>query len=260
MAHPPTEETAADEPAAARESKRIAIFGDIHANLEALQTVLADAKEQGCNDYICMGDIVGYNADPSACLEIVREMNCPTIKGNHDEDASGTHSLDSMNPVAATALEWTREQLTDEQRLWLRRLRMVRQVADFTVVHSTLDQPSNWNYVTNRFDAMSNFSYQFTQVCFHGHTHVPRVYIKDDKVQEIPAESVAIEGGAKYFINVGSVGQPRDGDWRACYAIYDLEHKLVVFRRVEYDIETTQRKIREADLPPMLADRLAEGR
>jgi predicted phosphodiesterase len=239
---------------------RIALFGDIHANLEALEVALADAEEQGCTDYVCMGDVVGYNADPAACLERVRAMNCPVVKGNHDEDASGTHSLDSMNPVAAAALEWTRQQLSDDQRLWLRRLRMVRQVEDFTVVHSTLDQPANWNYVTNRFDAMSNFSYQFTQVCFHGHTHVPRVYVKTDKVQEIPADSVVIEEGSKYFINVGSVGQPRDGDWRGCYAIYDIDHKMVVFRRVEYDIETTQKKILDAGLPAMLAERLADGR
>ncbi len=239
---------------------RIALFGDIHANLEALEAVLADAAAQGCTDYVCMGDVVGYNADPAACLEKVRGMGCPVVKGNHDEDASGTHSLDAMNPVAAAALEWTRSHLNEDQRLWLRRLRMVRQIEDFTIVHSTLDQPSNWNYVTNRFDAMSNFNYQFTQVCFHGHTHVPRVYVKSDKVQEVPAESISIEDGSKYFINVGSVGQPRDGDWRACYAIYDLTHKLVVFRRLEYDLATTQKKILDAGLPPMLAERLADGR
>ena len=239
---------------------RIALFGDIHANLEALEVVLADAEEQGCTDYVCMGDVVGYNADPAACLEIVKAMNIPVVKGNHDEDASGSHSLDSMNPVAAAALEWTRAQLSEEQRVWLRRLRMVRQVEDFTIVHSTLDQPANWNYVTNRFDAMSNFSYQFTQVCFHGHTHVPRVYVKTDKVQEIPADSIIIEDGSKYFINVGSVGQPRDGDWRGCYAIYDLDHKMVVFRRVEYDLAKTQQKILDAGLPSMLAERLADGR
>ena len=239
---------------------RIALFGDIHANLEALEAVLDDASQQGVTDYVCLGDIVGYNADPAACLEKVREMDCPTVKGNHDEDASGNHSLDSMNPVAAAALEWTRLQLSDEQRQWLTRLRMVRQVSDFTVVHSTLDQPANWNYVTNRFDAMSNFSYQFTQLCFHGHTHVPRVYMKTDRVVEVPAESVIIEDSAKYFINVGSVGQPRDGDWRACYAIYDLDHKMVVFRRVEYDIVTTQGKIIAAGLPTMLAERIREGR
>jgi predicted phosphodiesterase len=239
---------------------RIALFGDIHANLEALEAVLADTAAQGVTDYVCTGDVVGYNADPSACLEIVREMDCPIVKGNHDEDASGTHSLDAMNPIAAAALQWTRSQLTDEQRQWLRRLRMVRQVADFTVVHSTLDQPANWNYVTNRFDAMANFSYQFTQVCFNGHTHVPRVYVKADKVNEIAAESIVIEDGAKYFINIGSVGQPRDGDWRAAYAIYDTEKKLVVIRRVEYDIATTQQKILAAGLPEMLAERIAEGR
>lgn len=239
---------------------RIAIFGDIHANLEALEVVLEDSQAQGATDYVCMGDIVGYNADPAACLERVKAMDCPTIKGNHDEDASGDHSLESMNPVAAAALEWTRAQLDADQRQWLRRLRMVRQVSDFTVVHSTLDQPANWNYVTNRFDAMSNFSYQFTQLCFHGHTHVPRVYMKTDKVHEVAADSIAIEPGAKYFINVGSVGQPRDGDWRACYAIYDLENHLVVFRRLEYDIKTTQKKIIAAGLPEMLAERIAEGR
>jgi predicted phosphodiesterase len=239
---------------------RIALFGDIHANLEALEAVLADASNQGATEYVCTGDVVGYNADPAACLEIVRSMDCPTVKGNHDEDASGNHSLETMNPVAAIALEWTRNQLSEEQREWLARLRMVRQVSDFTVVHSTLDQPANWNYVTNRFDAMSNFSYQFTQLCFHGHTHVPRVYMKTDRVVEVPAQSLVIEDGAKYFINVGSVGQPRDGDWRACYALFDLEHKQIVFRRVEYDIDKTQAKILAAGLPSMLAERIREGR
>jgi predicted phosphodiesterase len=239
---------------------RIALFGDIHANYEALEAVLKDAAQQACDNYICLGDVVGYNADPARCLERVREIGCPVIKGNHDEDASGTHSLDQMNPVAAAALMWTRANLSDEQRTWLRRLRMVRQVEDFTVVHSTLDQPANWNYVTNKFDAMSNFSYQFTQVCFHGHTHVPRVFIKTQRVSEEPADSIVIEDGVKYFINVGSVGQPRDGDWRACYAVFDLPTHTVVFRRVEYDLAAAQRKILAADLPPMLAERLAEGR
>lgn len=239
---------------------RTAIFGDIHANLEALEAVMADAKLQGVTEFVCLGDVVGYNADPIACLNIIREMNCPTVKGNHDADAADNHSLENMNPVAAFALQWTREQLDEDQRLWLKRLRMVRQVSDYTIVHSTLDQPVNWNYVTNRFDAMSNFSYQFTQLCFHGHTHVPRVYVKTDKVREVTADSIKIEPTAKYFINAGSVGQPRDGDPRACYAIYDNESKIVVFRRVDYDMATTQQKILAAGLPEMLADRLAEGR
>lgn len=239
---------------------KIALFGDIHANYEALEAVLADANEQGCEDHVCLGDVVGYNADPSLCLEKIRELGCPVVKGNHDEDASGQHSLEMMNPVAAEALKWTREQLTEEQREWLARVRMVRQIHDFTIVHSTLDQPNSWNYVTNKFDAMSNFSYQFTQVCFHGHTHVPRVFIRSAKVQEVKAGEVQIEPGMKYFINAGSVGQPRDGDWRASYCIFDTHANTVTFRRLEYDIKTAQRKIMEAGLPEVLATRLAEGR
>jgi predicted phosphodiesterase len=239
---------------------RIALFGDIHANLEALNTVLEDAAAHDCTDWVCLGDVVGYNANPAECLERVRAMDIPVVKGNHDEDASGDHSLESMNPVAAEALEWTRRQLSDEQREWLRKLRMVRQVEDFTVVHSTLDQPQSWNYVTNKFDAMSNFSYQFTNVCFHGHTHVPRVFIRSARVKEVPAESVQIEEGMKYFINVGSVGQPRDGDWRASYVIYDIASRTIIFRRLEYDLDTAQKKILAAKLPEGLATRIAEGR
>jgi predicted phosphodiesterase len=239
---------------------RIAIFGDIHANLEALNTVLEDSKDHGCEQWVCLGDVVGYNADPSKCLEIIRDLDCPIVKGNHDEDASGDHSLEAMNPIAAEALAWTRSQLTDEQREWLRKVRMVRQVENFTIVHSTLDQPNSWGYVTNKFDAMSNFSYQFTNLCFHGHTHVPRIFVRSARVKEVAADSVVIEAGMKYFINAGSVGQPRDGDWRACYCIYDLKTQTVTFRRLEYDLATTQKKILAADLPESLASRIAEGR
>lgn len=239
---------------------RIALFGDIHANLEALNAVLSHAKEQGCTSYVCVGDVVGYNADPVACLEIVREAGWPVVKGNHDDDAAGAHSLETMNPVAATALQWTRDQLSEDQKEWLRRLRMVRQVENFTVVHSTLDQPQSWNYVTNKFDAMSNFSYQFTNLCFHGHTHVPRIFSRGTRVREIDSQSVTLEEDQKYFINTGSVGQPRDGDWRACYAIYEPETATVAFHRLEYDLKTAQEKILAAGLPEMLAERLAEGR
>lgn len=239
---------------------RVALFSDIHANLEALEAVLADAESQSCDSYICLGDVVGYNASPAECLERVKAMDCPVVKGNHDQDCGHDTSLDMMNPTAAEALLWTRQQLSPEQRQWLARLRMVRQVHDFTIVHSTLDQPNSWNYVTNKFDAMANFSYQVTPVCFYGHTHVPRVFTRNSRVTEIPAESIAIEPDQKYFINTGSVGQPRDGDWRASYCIYDLDHKMVIFRRVEYDLETAQSKILEAGLPESLAERIAVGR
>lgn len=239
---------------------KIAIFGDIHANLEALQTVLRDAEEQGCASHVCLGDIVGYSANPSECLEIVRAINCPVVKGNHDEGAAGDDPLDELNPLAQAALLWTRKQLTEEQRQWLGDLKLVRQVRGFTIVHATLDSPSAWGYVTNRFDAMASFSYQFTQVCFYGHTHVPRIFEKDDTVRGARGTDVEIQRGVKYFINVGSVGQPRDGDWRAAYAIYDMQKQVVTIRRLEYDLDTTQAKIRAAGLPSLLAERLALGR
>jgi diadenosine tetraphosphatase ApaH/serine/threonine PP2A family protein phosphatase len=239
---------------------RFAIFGDIHANLEALQAVLADAKANECTHYVCMGDIVGYNANPRECLEIVRDMNCPTVKGNHDEDSSNEKDLEGLNPLATYALLWTRNQLAEDQKKWLRELKFVRQVRDFTIVHATLDSPGSWAYVMNKFDAMASFSYQFSPVCFHGHTHVPKAYVKDESVRAVVEPTLEIKPGCKYFINVGSVGQPRDGDWRASYAIYDIEHKLIVTRRLEYDIATAQQKILDAGLPEMLANRLAFGK
>ena len=238
---------------------KIAIFSDIHANLEALEAVLADTKNQGCTDYVCLGDVVGYNADPVACLNIIRDMGCPIVKGNHDFDSGNDTPLDQMNDLAANSLKWTRQQLSVDQRKWLSRLRMVRQVQDFTIVHSTLDQPTSWNYVTNRHDAMSNFSYQISPVCFYGHTHLPITYYKHEPTGSLPPTTVPINDGVKYFINPGAVGQPRDGDWRASYCIYDLETKVVTFRRVAYDLVKAQNKIIMAGLHPFLAQRLANG-
>ncbi len=239
---------------------KFAIFGDIHANLEALQTVLQDAQEQGCANYVCLGDIVGYAANPCECLETVRQMGCPVVRGNHDEGAACESSLEELNPLAQAALLWTREQLSEDQRQWLRELKLVRQVRDFTIVHATLDSPGSWGYVTNRFDAMASFSYQFTQVCFYGHTHVPRIFEKDDSVRAARGNEVTLQRGVKYFVNVGSVGQPRDGDWRASYAVFDAQAQTIEIRRLEYDLGTTQAKIRAAGLPGLLAERLSLGK
>ncbi|MEM9016859.1 MAG: metallophosphoesterase family protein [Verrucomicrobiota bacterium] len=239
---------------------KYAIFGDIHANLEAFESVLADAETIGCTDYVCVGDIVGYAANPNRCLEIVREMGCPVVKGNHDEEAILDTSLEGLNPLARQAMEWTRAQLSPDEQEFLGNLKLVRQVRDFTIVHATLDTPGSWTYVTNKFDAMASFSYQFTQLCFYGHTHTPRIYAKGDGVEPIEEYSVHLEMGRKYFINVGSTGQPRDGDWRAAYAVYDVENQEVEIRRLEYDIQTAQDKIIDAGLPEMLAHRLSLGK
>lgn len=239
---------------------KYAIFGDIHANLEALQAVLAHASEQGCTDYVCLGDIVGYASNPRECLAIVRDMGCPVVKGNHDEEAVLDTLLEGLNPLAKAAMMWTRAQLDPDDQAFLRGLKFVRQVRDFTIVHSTLDTPSSWTYVTNKFDAMASFSYQFTQLCFYGHTHVPRIYRKGDTVESLEDLSIQLEAGKKYFINVGSTGQPRDGDWHASYATYDADNQEVIIHRIEYDIETAQKKIIDAGLPEMLAARLSLGK
>lgn len=239
---------------------KFAIFGDIHANLEALDAVLQDAAEHDCTHFVCIGDIVGYNANPRECLKIVRDLDCPVIKGNHDEEASLDTDLYGLNPLAEQSMRWTRQQLTDEDKEYLRNLKMVRQVRDYTIVHATLDTPTGWGYVTNKFDAMASFSYQYTPVCFFGHTHTPVTYVKSMSVEVDRSPVVEIELGKKYFINVGSVGQPRDGDPRPSYCIYDMGAHRVVNRRIEYDRATAQKKIRDAGLPDMLAERLDLGK
>jgi diadenosine tetraphosphatase ApaH/serine/threonine PP2A family protein phosphatase len=239
---------------------RFAVFGDIHANLEALQAVLADAQAHDCTNYICLGDVVGYNADPHACVDIVRGLECPVVKGNHDEQASADIVMENFNPLAEEAINWTREHLDDEDKKWLRELRLVRQVRDFTIVHATLDTPGKWGYVFNQLDASASFSYQHTNLCFYGHTHAPRAYVKDAAVKGVPLQRLLIEPNKKYFINVGSVGQPRDGDWHASYCIFSPAERIVELRRLEYDINTAQDKIVEAGLPQRLADRLAMGK
>lgn len=239
---------------------KFALFGDIHANLEALQAVLQDARARHCTHFVCLGDLVGYNANPVECIDIVRELDAPVVKGNHDEEASEDNDLTGLNPLAETALRWTQAQIDPERKAWLRELKLVRQVRDFTIVHATLDSPDSWAYVMNKFDAMASFSYQFTQVCFYGHTHAPKIYLKEGSVYSVDRTQITLKSGTKYFINCGSVGQPRDGDWRAAYATYDVVGKQVEIHRLEYDIETAQNKIIDAGLPEMLATRLGLGK
>lgn len=239
---------------------KFAIFGDIHANLEALEAVLQDAADHDCTHYVCIGDIVGYNANPHECLERVRGLDCPVIKGNHDEEASLDTELVGLNPLAEQSMRWTRDHLTDEDKDYLRELKLVRQVRDFTIVHATLDTPSAWGYVTNKFDAMASFSYQYTPLCFFGHTHTPVVYSKSSSVSVERGQVLDIELGKKYFVNVGSVGQPRDGDPRPSYAIFDYGGQRVINRRIEYDRETAKKKVIDAGLPEMLAERLDLGK
>lgn len=162
---------------------KCAVIADIHSNLEALEAVLADTKEQKCTHFCCVGDVVGYNANPKECLDIIRGMNMPCVKGNHDEYCSSEEDLDGFNPHAAEAVNWTRKQLSKEDRQWLRDMKYVKLVASFSMVHATLDGPQRWGYVFDKLAAAASFTYQNTSVCFFGHTHVPVAFIRDSVVR-----------------------------------------------------------------------------
>ena len=239
---------------------KFAIIADIHGNLEAFRTVLADAEQQKPTHYVCLGDVVGYNANPKECLDIVRSMNIPCVKGNHDEYCSTENPLDGFNPAAAEAVNWTREQLTEEDRQWLRDLKYVRMVTSFSIVHATLDGPQRWGYVFDKLAAAASFTYQNTAVCFFGHTHVPVAFMRDSVVRGGTYTIFKIDAGKKYFVNVGAVGQPRDNNPKAAYVVYDVDEGTIELRRLEYDIPKAQKKILEAGLPERLAERLAYGR
>ena len=239
---------------------QIAILGDIHANLDALNVVLDDCRAQGVEEYLCTGDVVGYNACPHECLEVIRGMGCPVMMGNHDFYVSTAQDLDDFNPHAAAVVQWTREQLSEDELRWLRELPFTRTVKGVTLVHATMDRPENFGYVFDNLQAQANFTSQKTPLCFHGHTHCPMIYEHTIQgVFRIDPQDFKLQMGRKYFINVGSVGQPRDGDPRATYVIYDSAARTVRFRRLEYDIAAAQARIRAAGLPERLAERLAFG-
>jgi predicted phosphodiesterase len=239
---------------------KYAIIADIHSNLEALEVVLDDIKAQKCDQIVCLGDIVGYGANPKECLQIVRELNIPCVKGNHDEYCSTDNPMEGFNPHAADAIAWTRRQLSDEEKQFLKELKYIRLIHNFTIVHATLDVPQRWGYVFDKLMAAASFTYQNTNVCFFGHTHVPLAFIRDSVVRGGTYSKFKVEPDKKYFVNVGSVGQPRDNNPKAGYVIYDMDEMTIELRRLDYDIKKAQAKIIAAGLPQRLADRLAVGK
>jgi diadenosine tetraphosphatase ApaH/serine/threonine PP2A family protein phosphatase len=240
---------------------RCAILGDIHGNLEALEAVLADAREYGCTEFHCLGDVVGYNANPSECLEIVKNLPGACVLGNHDQAAAGEYSLEGFSSSASVSLEWTRGVLNADQKAWLGSLRLQRQIRKTTLVHATLDSPESWGYVRTDFEAQLSLACQRTPLCFIGHTHVPKSF--GQGVGEMllfeNIDGVELPRSSKLLINAGSVGQPRDGDWRAAYMIHDEESGGLWLRRVEYDVESASRAVLLAGLPSGLAERLHKG-
>jgi len=243
---------------------RYAILSDIHANLEAFHAVLARIAELGADRMLCLGDVVGYHADPNACVDLVRSGDMACVMGNHDAAACGIKEPDSFNPAARAAVLWTREVLTAENKEFLRDLPRHLQFGDMVLCHGSINDTDQ--YIFKDTEVHENLAAMETlpnkpQVCFYGHTHMKAAYsLGGGVLSRVLSDKILLTGGTQYLINPGGVGQPRDGDPQAPFLIYDTADRMVVFHRVEYDIAACQRKILRSGLPARLAERLAMGR
>ena len=235
-------------------------ISDVHGNLEALQAVFRVIDERRPDRILCLGDVVGYGASPNECLDLVRERCDVILLGNHDAAASGGPEAARFNIYARVAAEWTAKTLTRENREFLQKLPLTAIEGSCYCVHASPATPRDWEYLLDRFDAEPQFAYFTEPVCFIGHTHQPAVYMADPTgCKQLPLEGVRLDPRRRYIVNVGSVGQPRDRDPRAAYALWDVEAGRVDIRRVVYDVVEARRKIEAAGLPRFLADRLAAG-
>ncbi len=245
---------------------RYLILSDIHANREALDAVV-EHSAGSFERIICCGDLIGYGADPNLAIEWVRDNCAAVVRGNHDKACTGLDDLEWFNPVARQAALWTARVLTPQNADYARALPKGPFVIEgFEIVHgSAVDEDE---YVLGPAEAEQAFAYMESRVEFFGHTHVQggflwnrsRVEILHRVAARSDTEMLEIDPGCAYMINPGSIGQPRDGDPRAAYVVYDTDAGVVTYHRVPYDIAGAQKKIREAGLPPVLADRLALGR
>ena len=251
---------------------RYAVLSDIHGNLEALTAVLAACRAERIDRYLCLGDSIGYGADPSACLACLQEQRAVTVAGNHEAGCSGKLELGWFHRAARAALEWTRDQLSFTELDLLRRLPLIEIVEPFTLVHASLRQPQRFEYLVDLASMIETLQACETLFCLAGHTHLPGV-VEYDRAQrrvlrvltsptDLAAEIAYLDEAKdrRYLVNPGSIGQPRDADCRASFAMIDTAERRLSFHRVSYDIAAAQRKIRQANLPGFLADRLAIGR
>ena len=239
---------------------RYGIISDIHSNLEALETVLAELDRDEIDQIVCVGDIVGYAACPVQCLDAVRSRELPCVAGNHDYAAIDRTSIQYFNPDARDAILWTREQLPQEASDYLASLPLTLDFDDFTLAHGTLQTPELFDYIQTIYDAHLSFEALETPICFLGHSHVPITFFDDDPISYFMEPEIPLSESEKLLVNVGSVGQPRDQDPRASYAVYDTDERMIWIRRIVYDVEQASQRIRDAGLPAMNADRLTYGR
>ena len=244
---------------------RYLIFTDIHGNLEAFNALLKFIQKRKIDHFVCLGDLVGYGASPNDTIQKVRSLRpLSIIRGNHDKAVSEFDSIETFNPIAAASIFWTKKKILRKNAEFLGHLKKGPQIVNdlFTICHGApFDEDY---YIFGEFDAAEAFDYLKLPLCFFGHTHFPFVYTRRDTTVEGTflegnSNEVKLEKGVTYLINPGSVGQPRDRNPRAAFAIYDSDLHVIKFFRLEYDIDDAQEKILKANLPPALAERLSLG-
>jgi predicted phosphodiesterase len=244
---------------------RTAFISDIHSNLEALKTVLADIEKKNVDSVICLGDIIGYGSNPNECVDLIREKCDLCIMGNHDSAVFAPSSELNFNSNALYAITWTSKIISRSSLTFLNDLHMTYETEDYTAVHSTPYDPYQWFYIASIEDALFNFNFFKTKFCFNGHTHVPGIIALNNqsgniKVYKEKSFRYNPDPEYRYIINVGSVGQPRDGDNRACYAILDTGKKIVEYHRTAYNIQTYQDKMQKSGMPDFLIRRIELGK
>jgi len=241
---------------------KIGFFSDIHSNLEALEACIADFKKEKLRKLFFLGDIIGYGPDPNKCIALVHKKADVILLGNHDAAAAGLLSTDYFNTYAQASMDYTTEVMTPEN---LNRLKMSPLEATydiFKMVHACPKEPASWGYILDLEDAEENFKFFEQQVCVIGHSHRPTIIKKfrANRSEAVPHDFARIDDDYRYLVNIGSVGQPRDNDPRSSYMIFDTETRIVSIKRVEYDYQKTQKKMRKVKLPQFLVDRIAIGR
>lgn len=241
---------------------RYAILGDIHSNLVAFKAVLQDLRKRGGFDRIwCLGDVVGYGPDPHACIELLQQYDHVCVAGNHDWATIGRIDTLDFNEDAALANQWTAQQLTEKDKDYLKSLPLIITKENFSLAHGSPREPI-WEYLLSTRIAEDNLKFFNTPFCLVGHSHVPLVFEYSDNsvnLRQLQDEDTLKLGINRLIINPGSVGQPRDNDPRASYALYDSDSGVIYHHRIEYNIEATQEKMLQEKLPEFLIYRLNYG-
>ncbi len=240
---------------------RIAIISDVHANLEALERVLRDSEKQGVEVIHFIGDAVGYGCNPDECVNLLVRHCDIKLLGNHDYVALGLESTDAFNKAAREALSWTQNTISEKTLEALADFELEADYLDYHLVHATPECPDKWQYLFDTNEARVQFEHFTQSICLIGHSHFPSIYVRDNDgaISMHMKSTIQCRPDRRYIINVGSVGQPRDKDNRACYVIIDTDTNKILFRRIAYDIDVTQEKMRKAQLPEFLIERLAAG-